>query len=786
MEKILHFKTNALLKNLVGKDLINNDNIAIVELVKNGFDAGSSKVTIEFCNFLNGKKSDENSILLISDEGSGMNLIDIQDKWLNIAYSEKTTIPQTKGNYIAGNKGIGRFSCDRLGEELTLLTKKMGEPFLRLDISWRLFENGGDKDSIIQGIDLIVKQISDNEAIELTGSNAIPLSGTTLIISKLRSIWDRDRLTELKIALEKFINPNQLFSREEFKIFLQVPKGIDEESNNRSGEQLSGEIKNQVFSRLKFNATYIESIISDDGSKITHNLFHEGEKVFDLIEKNSEYPMLHGTYIIIYYLNPYKKAYFKRQTGYRSVDFGSIFLFLNGFRIPPYGDRSDDWLGLDVRKTQGTARYLSSRDIVGRIEITGNEYDFKPISSREGLKITPAFRQLKSELFYDVLRKLEKFVIEGLQWDSVRKDYQSDLRNPDGLDWENNPEQYLESWDRKRQRIGLSILSYIGTSPDNTIRFWFNPNLLEGLYETKQEEINHLLKEVENYPEGKIDSSTIQNINKIRSVINQKDRLIISAQTDSINLRAEIVEMDKKVTILEQIKDTYQAQTMFLQQITTLDTKQLLSFHHQIIIDSTSMSNYLGRIFKLAKELPENSELVGIVEKTIYLNKRILNIAEFATKANFRSGIKKTETDLPAYIEQYIFSVAKEYIASNLKIEIINDVHRPIILPVSRIDMNIVIDNIITNANKARSNKLKLHIFVTPNNTLRISFIDDGIGLSPQLSSADKMFEFGITTTQGSGIGLYQVRKIISEIDGKVSALPQNPRGMEIRVEIPL
>jgi len=63
----------------------------------------------------------------------------------------------------------------------------------------------------------------------------------------------------------------------------------------------------------------------------------------------------------------------------RSIDFGSIFLFLNGFRIAPYGDRGDDWLGIDVRKGQGSARYLGSRDLIGRIEVFDDEQLFKPI-----------------------------------------------------------------------------------------------------------------------------------------------------------------------------------------------------------------------------------------------------------------------------------------------------------------------------------------------------------------------------------------------------------------------
>jgi signal transduction histidine kinase len=69
-------------------------------------------------------------------------------------------------------------------------------------------------------------------------------------------------------------------------------------------------------------------------------------------------------------------------------------------------------------------------------------------------------------------------------------------------------------------------------------------------------------------------------------------------------------------------------------------------------------------------------------------------------------------------------------------------------------------------------------------NTLRISFIDDGKGLSKELPSIDSMFEMGITTTSGSGLGLYHSQNIVKNIDGKISAIPREPNGMEIRVEI--
>src|SRR5438876_7177347 len=108
-----HFKTNVLLKNIVGKDLINDDNIAVLELVKNSYDAGANKVELHFRNMtptrsgkpratkhVEGEAEDEGEPqILIVDNGSGMTRKDIIEKWLNIAYSEKK-YEQKKGKRI--------------------------------------------------------------------------------------------------------------------------------------------------------------------------------------------------------------------------------------------------------------------------------------------------------------------------------------------------------------------------------------------------------------------------------------------------------------------------------------------------------------------------------------------------------------------------------------------------------------------------------------------------------------------------------------------------------------
>lgn len=783
MRKTLHFKTNTLLKNLVGKDLINDDNIAIVELVKNAYDAGSNSVLVRFDGFSKNGKTNPGSRIVIADQGCGMDLDDIEDKWLNIAFSEKKFLHQENGNYLAGNKGVGRFSCDRLGEKLDLLTRTKGGVLLHMNTAWADFEVEGEKNLTIQDIDLEITDMQDDKAAELAGINNFPANGTALVISNLRSEWDREKLLDLKRALEKFLNPNQLFERNKFLITLSAPDLLPGDKDKDYTEQVNTEIKNQIFEKLEFNSTYIEATISPADKTVKTELFHDGQPVFRLVERNDVYSLLQDAHIVIYYLSPFKKAYFKRQTGIRSVDFGSIFLFLNGFRVAPYGDRGDDWLGLDVRRSQGQNRYLGSREVVGRIEIQGTEEHFKPISSREGLKKTDAFLQLKDELFFNVLRKLERFVVEGLDWDSIPDPLRSLVRSADGLDWNTTKEQYTESSERKTQRVALSIMTLIGSHPDKIISFWFNPALLEGVYQSRTDEVKRLLAGIEKIDPDKVDTDLKRGLSRVRDLIAKKEQEAKTAKAEAAELRVQAAEQCKSIEKLKSEKETYRAQTLFLQSVSTLDAKELMAYHHKIVHDSFYISNYIAKSIKALQKGASVKEVIGLLEKAAMANNRVNAVAQFATKANFRARVDKEPTDLPAFIEQYINHVAKDFIGSNLRVNVLNSINEPFELKASRIELSILIDNIISNADKADAKRLNVLLSKEGENTLVASFVDNGDGLSEKLDSPEAMFEMGVTTTPGSGLGLFHARGIVERLGGKILAIPME-HGMEIRVEI--
>jgi HSP90 family molecular chaperone len=127
MGNTLKFRISSALKNIIGRDLITDDYIAIFELVKNGFDAHANRVDIYFENIYT-----SNPKIIIVDNGKGMNYDDLINKWLFVAYSAKKEGTEDDSydyrdsiyskRFFAGAKGIGRFSCDKLGKVLYLET----------------------------------------------------------------------------------------------------------------------------------------------------------------------------------------------------------------------------------------------------------------------------------------------------------------------------------------------------------------------------------------------------------------------------------------------------------------------------------------------------------------------------------------------------------------------------------------------------------------------------------------------------------------------------------------
>ena len=843
----LHFKTNVQIKSIIGKDLINDDNIAILELVKNSFDADAKRVNISFCNLKNNddKKTDsfseKTSRLFICDDGLGMDLTDINEKWLNIAYSEKKTRTRQYNRMMAGAQGVGRFSCDRLGQFLRLYAKKSGEPCIVLNIDWRKFEVN-DKTKEIQSIEIEYETL-DNKTMEQRGFHSFE-HGVILEIIKLRSNWvypessgwDTDKLTELKKYLEKLINPNQAFEKNDFGIYLNAEEFLVENSHKALNNRFIGKVENTIFQKLDFKTTSIECKSIENGKLMLTTLKDKGETIYWIKELSEFYPNIQNFKITLYFLNTYAKAFFTKQTGMRSVSYGSVFLFLNGFRIPPYGEEGDDWLKLDQRRAQGYARFISARDLVGQIELLDDHESFQIVSSREGLVKNENYDKLTDKgkgLFYKVLRRLERYVVDGLNWDSIPEEDKTKISEIEKKiisgELSEKDLKYQEDFTIKRQRIYESIHTLINASPKRVVELYINEVLIESKiaeerqlaeqefsklmidFENKKisgeflaqllqkkakesETLEKQLKEYSKYTTNEATAKAIVEIQTYKNFLEKQANLIKSLQEQLEKKRQEIdnirkdannriYEAEQKQKQAEKERDIVSQKNRYLESTRIISVEEE-SFIHIINVYSQEINPAFLKISEIVRLNSIPNELIKEISVVRTFFDKILNAASLLTKANIKKLAEKEIINLSEYIDEYI-QKSSEILFRDICFKVINNNNVEYYGAYSLLDISVLLDNLISNAKKESAKEIQINIFQEKGKYI-IDFSDSGNGVSDPTLLGDKMFELGITTRYGgSGIGLASVKKIVSDMKGHISFLGNNIylKGATFRIE---
>jgi signal transduction histidine kinase len=763
----LNFSAHARLKDIVGRGLIISDDIAIIELIKNSKDAGATGVEIKFREAVSGGETE----LVISDDGIGMGLEDIQHKWLNIAYSEKKA-QRPKFGAFAGSKGIGRFSCDRLGSELVILTKQRNQQALRLEVDWTSFEVD-NRDSQIGSIDVFATEL-DNRAYREEVDQSSINHGTTLIIRKLRSSWGPDRLRALRKELERFIiDPDGSFS-------------VDfHHWKYDEAHPINGPIENKIFEELDFRASSIEAKINAAGDSITFELRHDGDYLFRSKEKNP-YSDLRNIGLKLFYLNQPAKAFFKRSTGYRSVDYGSVFMFLNSFRVFPYGSVGDDWLGIEKRKVQGQRRFFGLREIVGFVEVTDLDDRFEPVSSREGLRRNAAFRQLTSDsqsvessfdeelvygFFHKTMRKLEKFVVDGLDWDRIDREIGDD--SDEELLAGNY--QFLEG--EKPVLETIDSVVRIRSPRDHIEEIDINLKYLSRLADQELHDYEELVESLEEKFDG-------TPIDRLEPAEKRDLSRFISRQAKELAKKNETnVELEKKATKATQALKVEQKKRIFAEFESTADQTRIIQLHHQIGLVAGSLQKRIDRIVRKYRQDAtkySKEQLFSALERSIFEIEKIRNVAKLASKADFDLSTNRVTEDVLQFVEEYLDSFKDIGIGWNLTTEFSNPNGIELRKTFRPIEVTMLVDNLIDNSGKAKSRKVMVSVS-KKDDKVYIDFRDDGNGL-PKDHEPKDLFEKGITTTDGSGIGLSHAKQIVEDLKGGIE-ISNHANGTLVRIE---
>jgi signal transduction histidine kinase len=779
-DNVLHFRVSSALKRVIGRDLITDEFVAIFELVKNAFDARASRAEVVFLE----------DRLFIIDNGKGMSLDDIMEKWLFVAYSAKRDGTEDGPDYrdriggrvYAGSKGVGRFSCDRLGATLRMQTRQAGaaNPVEVVSVHWDLFEH--DAKDEFAAVPVLHERLA---AFELPEGSKKLRSGTVLEIGGLHEPWEREKLLRLRAALAKLINPFGGAS-DAFSVNLKVPgEEIDDDEvrakvTSPDDAQLldvvNGPIRNFIFDTLREKTAHLEVSISGDGKFLHSTLSDRGELIYKVRELN-EYPLLIGSGFScnLFFLNRSAKATFARRMGINSVVFGSVFLFKNGFRVFPVGDEGIDTFGIDRRKQQGYARFLGTRDIIGRIDVVGSDEHFREATSRnQGLIDTPASRQLDDCFDEKCFRRLERYVV-GVNW-------------KDALDLTTEDASRLRG-DTASARITAIVAQLAGT--DGVELLDYNRELVRLLNE-RSSDFEGSLTALRVLAENLGDSSLLQELEAASARFKELQRAEAAARESADRERtarrlAERIATDAVHSFEEERK-----RNLFLTSIASLDKETIEILHHQIVIHASAVNEIIDGQFDALRRgaVPTPEALLTIFENISFQNRKVLSIARFATKANFRLDSEAIQEDLAAYITQYIERVAPILAETGIRISVDSSA-KGFVRTFKPIEVSILIDNLVSNAGKADADEIKFLVeeAAAPKTRgkvareLKVTVQDDGRGFSPDITDLARIFEKGFTTSSGSGLGLYHVAQILDDLGGSIVA-ERAPGGAKFTIRI--
>ena len=421
----------ARLIHTIGSDLIGDSYAALVELVKNSYDADASKVDIVFKYTEIG--NEKALIISIKDDGHGMDFDTVINKWLVPATDDKLKrkISKKGTRILQGRKGIGRFAASILGQEMTLSTVAEDGEKSEAVIDWRIFKT----DEYLENIELLVEKnetgepssteiliIAKDETYEEVVLNEEGFEETVEKIDAKLSYWNKDTLEQLINELRKLISPFEESTDDHFKINLSFV--------NSPFTDIDKNIKIDTYPVVQFYDYRISGTISDNGKA---NLLFENNVNPEVVQKenisadfeltgNNKYcgilkidfrvfdrePEAIDNLINKGLINPVSKNLMGKKQAKQLLDevYG-VNVYKNSFRIRPYGNAGIDWLDLDKNRIQNFTLKISNNQIIGFVTIQSEEKSgLEEKSARDGLKENEYYFGLK-ELAQKALFELE-------------------------------------------------------------------------------------------------------------------------------------------------------------------------------------------------------------------------------------------------------------------------------------------------------------------------------------------------------------------------------------------
>ena len=342
---------------LIGRDLITDRVTALFELVKNCYDANASEVTVRFENVgLEGK----NSTIYIKDDGLGMSFADIRDKWMVIGTSNKRSNPYTPEPFnrkCVGEKGIGRFAVDKLGDKVNIITKQVNsENWLNVEIDWEAYYNQSIKND---GIKLFTDIDNHYEFLDTEDINA---HGTTLKITNVREVWLEEDVKRFISEAAKLVSP---FANMSYPMKIKVT---------------APEYNIDTFATKSLDDVNIATISFSLGFNVqegTQDAAYFNEETGNIVVKPIPIKSFGGIKMRIYFFDEVARRRYRKDFPNNQID--GVKIYRDNIITTPFAenesndDKKRDVLGIDKRLWMNIFDRVSTREVIGIVEITKDE-----------------------------------------------------------------------------------------------------------------------------------------------------------------------------------------------------------------------------------------------------------------------------------------------------------------------------------------------------------------------------------------------------------------------------
>jgi len=384
MEQLQYIIEDKTIAYLLGVNNFTSDNSAILEIVKNAYDANALTMSLVFSG----------DTLTITDDGIGMNEDDIRTHWMHVGQSDKEYYTQDKYSQkrvLAGSKGVGRFALARLGENVELLSKKE-------KCSTILWKTDWNYSALAESQDMIE-------------------SGTKIIISKLRSKWSKSKVLALVDFLSKTYNDNLMnisitYQDKTYHVYDYFSSpiigknclSIIDLSYDSKKKELCTSVKSDEFldtaevycKNLSLKGTYNQKSMVEELNSFDFDL--DNDALSDCLGELGDFSAQ-----FYFYIKPTRKdieKFMYKHAGLTDSFSSGVILYRNAFSISAYeGDK--DWLELGKRSRQSPAAAshptgawrVRDNQIAGKVEIDKRENMYLiDLSNRQGLEENVYFK----------------------------------------------------------------------------------------------------------------------------------------------------------------------------------------------------------------------------------------------------------------------------------------------------------------------------------------------------------------------------------------------------------